>query len=373
MRKAVVLIIVVILAVASLGVGYLVRVETSQASTETVTSTVTYFATSSVGTVPGALPIPVGTVQTGDIPINGYLDPITVDPNSSRVYVPEASSLLVVDADSHSVVANVTLPASSNDGVTVDDATHTVYASVEGQISEIDASTNAIIGKLPFDLGYLAYDPATNTIFGNTVGGNQNENLVEADPETGSVVSILPLGFDVSGMVLDTATDTLYVSGCTTVLACGSAVAIVDAKTATLVTTVDLNSQFFPAIAVNPSTNVLYVSGEGQLLALNGSDGKMIFDSYTQTCGPFLGMAIIPSSDQVLLIPQNYDYLLAYDGTSGNLVGMFSFPNPPQSVAYDAGTGESYVGLQGQLLAFRDPGTVGDVNSTLIGSGQQCP
>lgn len=363
----------VILLVACLGVGYLVGVDTSQAPTETVTSTVTYFATSSVGTVPGALPVPVGTVQTGDIPVNGYLDPISIDQNTSRVYVPEASSLLVVDANSHSVVANVSLPASSNDGVTVDEATHTVYASVEDEIAEIDASTNQVVGKLPLDLGYLAYDPATNTLFGTTVGGGQNENLVQVDPKTGSVISIVSLGFDVSGMALDASTNMLYVSGCTTILACGSAVAFVDARTATLVTTVYLNSGYFPAIAIDPSTNLLYVSGEGQLLALNGSDGKMVFDSYPQTCGPFLGMAIIPSSHQVLLIPQNYDYLLAYDGTSGNLVGMFSFPSPPQSVAYDAGTGESYVIVSGQLLAFPDRGAVGDVNSTLIGSGQQCP
>ena len=371
MRRAVVGLVLALLVGASLGIGYLAAVEARGAPTETVTPTITSFVTSTIASTPSRQPIPVGSVETGDIPISGYLDPVAVDPDAGRVYIADASSLLVVDASTHSMTADIALPASSNDGIAIDYATDTVYASVQGEVAVVNGSTDKVVGEIPLNLGYLAYDSETGVLYGSTVE-SQNGSLVAADAKTGAVVANLSLGFQPSSVSLDPSTGLVYAVGCTTVLGCGSALSIVDGTSETLVTTVHLNSQYFPASALDTATGIIYVSGEGQLVALNATTGAVVFDSNPQTCGPFLGMALVPSSDQVLLVPQNYDYLLVYDGGTGNLVNMYSLTGPPQSVAYNPASEEAYVAVSGQLLAFHDSGVTGYVNSTLIGSGEQC-
>ena len=67
-----------------------------------------------------------------------------------------------------------------------------------------------------------------------------------------------------------------------------------------------------------------------------------------------------------------YDYLLAYSGTSGALVNMYSFPSPPSAVAYNPETDELYVILLGQFLSFHDFPITGNVNGSLVDSTQAC-
>ena len=98
----------------------------------------------------------------------------------------------------------------------------------------------------------------------------------------------------------------------------------------------------------------------------------MIFKSNPQTCGPFLNMAVIPPRNQVLMVPQNYNFLLVYDGTKGTLVNMYSFPGPVERVAYNQNTDEIYVLTAGNLLVLRDFPNTGNVNSTLVGAGLDC-
>ena len=83
-------------------------------------------------------------------------------------------------------------------------------------------------------------------------------------------------------------------------------------------------------------------------------------------------MAIIPSSDQVLMIPQGYNFLLVYNGTTGALVNMYSLPGPANGVAYSPNTDELYVATNADLLSFHDVLATGNVNATLIGAGQAC-
>jgi DNA-binding beta-propeller fold protein YncE len=150
----------------------------------------------------------------------------------------------------------------------------------------------------------------------------------------------------------------------------------VNGTSGTLVTTVSLPSAYYSTMTLNPETDVLYVSGERMLAALNGTNGQETFEAgYAdpQTCGPFLYMAADPSSNQVLMVPQNYDnYLLVYDGTSGALVDMYSFTGSLGPVAFDADTGEIYAATSAGLFAFRSSTVSGGVNSTLIGSYLNC-
>ena len=108
-------------------------------------------------------------------------------------------------------------------------------------------------------------------------------------------------------------------------------------------------------------------------VALNGSNGEIIFNTNSLECGPFDSMAVIPPLNQVAAISLDYNYLLVYDGVSGTLVNMYFFQSTPQFVAFNPNTDELYVTTSGQLLSFHNSASTGNVNSALVGSGQNCP
>jgi len=83
---------------------------------------------------------------------------------------------------------------------------------------------------------------------------------------------------------------------------------------------------------------------------------------------------LVQSPNQVLAVSLDYNYVLAYDGLTGALVNMYSFPSSPEFVTYNPSTSEVYVTTSsGQLLAFPNVEAPGHVNSTLVGYGIDCP
>jgi len=382
MKTRTVAMVITILVVAGLGVGYLAAANNG-ANTQTKTPTTSTTASrQSVSITTRSLlngqPIPVSSVETANMTIGDYRS-IAFSPNSSRIYVAGGSSLLVIDASSHSVIANITLPGTALGGIAMDDNANIVYVSVSGEVAEINGSTNAVVGKLPLDFSSLAYNPSTHIIYGFSAA--HEGLLIGADVRTGSIVaniSVGPPGWSGAFAMLNPRTNMVYTVGCeASGLVCLSPLSIVNRTSETLVTTIhSWNSGDYPTMAVDSATNVVYVSGLQSLLALNGTNGDTIFDVNPLACAPFPVMAVVPSSNQVLMVPQFSDYLLVYNGTSGSLVNMYSFPSPisPLSLAFDPVTDELYVTTDsGQLVAFRDVAATGNVNNTLVGSGQDCP
>ncbi len=389
LRGVVTAIILVVLMAASLGAGYLAGSGSQRTETLTLTSAITSRQTvvvtttvenTATSTQTAGSPIPVASVETADISIGGSPRTIAVNPNANRIYVADWSSkdLTVIDALSHMVIATVTLPASSNNGIAIDYNTNVVYVLVQGGVAEVNGSTNKVVGELSLDFGAgaLAYDSAKRIIYGSGPGqmanGSTSGGLLGVDVRTGSVVANISLGYWANGLAIDPYTHTIYPVGCAGSFVCGSEVSIVNGTSGTLLTTVHLGSAYYPRVTMDPKTNVVYASGEAQLVALNGTNGKIIYDSNPQTCGPFDSMAVIPSSNQVLAVSLNYDYLQVYEGATGALVNMYSFPSTPQYVAFNPDTNELYVTLSGQLLTFHNVASTGNVNSTLVGSGQNC-
>ncbi len=186
-------------------------------------------------------------------------------------------------------------------------------------------------------------------------------------------MSNVSLGFRAFNLAVNPMTNMVYADGCDQIgIDCDAVVSIVNETSRSLVATVHLNSAYSTTMTSNPATNIVYASGARELVALNGTNGGTIFHVDPDTCGPFLGMTVVPSANQVAMVPQNYDYLLVYDGTSGALLTMYSLPSSPQLVAYNPSTNEFYVATSGHLLAFPDLNFEGDANPSLIGSNDTC-
>ena len=388
MRNVAIASLLIVAIVIGAGSGYLV----GHANERTITSVSTFVTTSTsvmtsvstemqtttrtvstATTIIAGTPIPIASVESGNVSIGGSPYTIAVDPNDGRIYVAGGSDVLtVVDAESHVVVARVTLPSASNSGISIDYKTGTVYVLVQGGIAVINGTSNKVIEEMPINFGYrsIAFDSSTDTIYGSaeTMG---NGSLVGVNSHTGKVTANITIGYWASDVLVNPQLNLIYGVGCNQEgLVCDSTIAIVNGTSAKLMNETRLGSAYYATATIDEETGIVYVSGESQLVALNPY-GTVIYNYYPDTCGPFIGMADDPALNQVIMAPQNYNYLLVYNGF-GNLLNMYSLPDSPQFVAFNPVTNETYVIVSESLLTFKGVVSVGHVNDILIGAGQFC-
>lgn len=384
MRNEAIAALLVVAIIAGAGVGYLIgnaneRTITSVSTFATTsTTTVTFTAVNTAATIIWGTPIPITSIETGNITIGGSPYAIAVNPNASRIYVAGGSNILtVVDAASHTVIARVTLPGASSSGIAIDYKTGTVYVLIEGGIAVVNGTTNTVVKELPANFGYrsIAFDSSTDILYGSpeTVSfSNPVGYLVGVDARTGAITANVSIGYWASDIVVNSQLNLIYAVGCNQQgLVCDSTISVVNGTSAKLMNETRLGSAYYATAAIDEKTGMVYVSGEAQLVALN-SFGTVIYNYYPDTCGPFIGMADDPALNQVIMAPQNYNYILVYNGWFGNLTNMYSLPDAPQYVAFNPATNETYVVVSESLLAFHGATSTGNVNDTLIGADQSC-
>ena len=361
-------------------VSTLVSTSTSTVTSVSIEVQTTTATVNGATTVIGGTPIPITSVETGNISIGGspYAYTIAVNPNASRIYVASGTNVLtVVNSVSHDVVARVTLPAASEGGISIDYKTGTVYVLVQNGIAEINGTTNQVVGELPinFSFGSIAFDSATDTIYGSTGlynGSTNTGSLIGVDPHTGTVTANVSIGYWATEVLVNPQLNLIYGVGCNQQgLFCDSTISVVNATNARLMNETTLGSAYYATATIDEKTGFIYVSGESQLAALNPY-GTLIFNYYPDTCGPFISMTDDPAQNQVIMAPQNYNFLLVYNGWFGNLLSMYSLPDSPQYVAFNPVTNETYVIVSGSLLTFKGITNPGHVNDTEIGAGQIC-
>jgi len=388
MRSGVIASLLVVAVLAGAGAGYLVgyaneRTVTSASTLITTsTSTITFVSTveqtttatvNSATTIIGGTPIPITSVETGNVSIGGSPYTVAVNPNDSRIYVAGDSNILtVVDAVSHAVVARVTLPSASNSGIALDYKSGMVYVLVQNGIAEINGTTNKIVGQIPINFGYrsIAFDSSTDTIYGSpeTLG---NSSLIGVDSHTGKVTANVSIGYWANDVLVNPRLNLIYAIGCAQSFVCDSMISVVNGTSVKLMNETAIGSAYYATATIDQKTGLVYVSGEAQLVILNPY-GTVVHNYYPDTCGPSIGMADDPVQNQVIVAPQNYNYVLVYNGWFGNLLNMYSLPDSPQYVAFNPTTNETYAVVSNSLLTFKGVASVGHVNDTLIGAGQFC-
>lgn len=331
--------------------------------------------TTTIGPSTSASPLPVSMVETANITIGGSPRTIAINPDTNRIYVADyfSNNLTVVDAITNSIVTRITLPANNNNAIAVDYNTDTIYVLVEGGVAVINGTTNKVVGELHvgFGAGSMAFDPTTQTIYGSSGAGNGT--LVGINALTGKTVMNASLGYWANSLVVNPKTHVVLGAGCYGDFVCNSVVPAVDGVSGQILNQVTVGNYAYPRVAMNLATDVAYVSGSAQLVALNGTTGKILYEVNSLACGTFDSMTADTKTDQLLAVSLDYNYILAYDGTSGALVNMYSFPGSPEFVAFNSNTNVGYATVGSQLLAFSNTASPGHLDSTLTGSGQGCP
>lgn len=238
------------------------------------------------------------------IPVGGegFWDYITVDPEARRVYVSHGTHVVVLDADTQTVVGDIpdtqgvhgiaiasdagrgfvsngrannvtmfdlktlktlgTIPAGTNpDAIIFDAATKRVFAmnGRSGDITAINAADGKVAGTIPVGgkLEFAAAD-GKGTVYVNV---EDKSELVHIDAEKLTVLHRWPLApcSEPSGLAVDTKTRRLFV-GCDNKM-----MAVVNADTGKIVTTVP-TGEGTDANGFDPGTGFAFSSnGEGTL------------------------------------------------------------------------------------------------------------
>ncbi len=371
------LLLVVILVGA--GVGFLAGT-TSAGATFTLTSattttttiaktTVETFTVASSTTVtltanPAANPLTFSSTLVTKVPLGGT--DIAVDDAAKEIFVVSAGSPIVtiVNSTSEVISATILLPENSTGSVAIGDGVayfplsgpnHYVYA-----FDEVAGGGRLISAKI----AEVAY--ANGAIYGTGA-----DSVAAINVTTDAVMWNASIGYGAYQIQVNPSRGVVYALGCAQFgLACGSEISFLNASSGTMVYQDMPGSAYYATMTVDEATGWVYVSGGAQLVAY-GPMGGTIYKSNPLTCGPFIGMAADSASNQVVLAPQNYNYLLFYDGTSLSLLNMYAIPSSPQLVgqnmAFSLDSGYLYVLLPGEGLAvLRGSEPAGHMNSSLI-------
>ncbi len=405
MRKEATAAVIAILVVASLGVGYLA----GGSQTKFATSTTTVVSSATVdrtvtSTLTVGVPINASDIESGYATIRGQPEYFAVNPNDNVVYVasPFSDNLTTFELLPFSGPYITTLPYSSN-GIAIDPSTNIVYVGVanitaaglaevntsvassggagNGEPGKTGSITNEVVRVLPAQLyGPLAMDSSTHVIYGIALG----PRLEGVDVLTGAVVVSVSLGYPITSIAVDPETGMVFAAGCT-YTPCDSIASAVNGTSGEVVATLRLHSSSAPTVVVNPSAGLAYVSGD-QLVALNATNGNVVFEVNPLECGIFSNMVVIPSLNEVAAVSLAWPYVLVYDGSTGALVNMYSLPAEGQFVAFDPSTnqlmvtlygaslqtpsaGGQYGAFVGALIAFPVASSPGSVDSALVNGG----
>lgn len=382
MRKEVVVGLVLMAIIVSSGIGYLTGSSKQGVVTTTTTNTSTFFTNSgttmttfstvtvvSTTTVKSTLsssanPLPFSSTVVSTLPLGGT--DMALDASTKEIFVvsPGSPTVTVVSTSTDTVTGMVHLPENSTGSVATGNGV--VYFPLSGNNHNIYAF-DEINGS-----GHLIPANVVEVIYANgTIYGTGTSNVVGINATTGSTIWNASIGYGAYQLQVNPSRGVVYALGCAgSGLVCDSEISFLDASSGMIVFQDRPGSAYYATMAVDGVTGWVYVSGGGELVAY-GPLGGMIYKSNPLTCGPFIGMADDTSSNQVILAPQNYSYLLFYDGTSLSLVNMYSIPGSPQFVGqnmvYSQDNGYLYALIQGAGLAVLHASEpVGHVNSTLI-------
>ena len=123
-----------------------------------------------------------------------YFDYITVDSGARRVYLSHGTEIKVIDADSGSLIGNIT-GLKQDHGVALAHEFGRGFISdgAQGKVIMFDLKTLKVTGeaKAADDADCVVYDPASKRVF--VMEGDPN-SLTAIDAKSGSVVGTVQLG-----------------------------------------------------------------------------------------------------------------------------------------------------------------------------------
>ena len=181
---------------------------------------------------------------------------VAVNQDTGHVYVADWHDGTVTVLDGSGNVLDTIILPSRPIGLAVNAVTNNIYVGDGNDITVIDGTTNSVVGTLAVAANAVAVNPSTNTIY-----AAESSNIAVVDGTTGSVTAMIPVPSP-AALAVDTQTNFIYVanSGNHDFNQHGSVTVIDGATNATTTTLTDSNMPYPFRIAVNSTTNKIYVA-----------------------------------------------------------------------------------------------------------------
>ncbi|HEY4739152.1 MAG TPA: YncE family protein, partial [Candidatus Acidoferrales bacterium] len=271
---------------------------------------------------------------------------IAVNPATNMIYVANQTSgtITAINAANNNQVTTIT-PAGTSQPVAlaVNPVTNTIYVANSGtnNVTVINAANSNHVSVIydPSALGpaAVAVNPATGQVY---VANSGSDTVSVFDGVTGSFVASIAVGAYPQAIAVNPATNTVYVAN-----ADSSSVTVINGAT-NLVTTNVTVSNSPVAVAVNPITNLIYVAGAGNatgsVTVINGATNATTTTTAASLLSP---NAIAVNSTTNKIYVANYDgYVTAIDGVTNTPVAVTDAnAQGPFAVAVNPVTNDAYV------------------------------
>jgi DNA-binding beta-propeller fold protein YncE len=210
-----------------------------------------------------------------------YFDYITVDSAARRVYLSHGTEIKVLDADSGTLIANITgLKQDHGVAVASEFGRGFITDGAEGKVVMFDLQTLKVTGeaKADHDADSVAYDPSSKRVF--VMNGDPHSSTV-IDAKSGSVVGTIDLGGGPEFAVAD-GKGTVYVN-----LEDKSELVAIDSGTLKIKSRWPLAPAGAPtALAMDVAHHRLFSAGRNpQMLVVVDSDSGKVLQSFPISAG----------------------------------------------------------------------------------------
>jgi YVTN family beta-propeller protein len=249
-------------------------------------------------------------------------------------------------------------------GVAVNPNTNHIYVANYGSdsVSVIDGTSNTVVATVAvgIDPWAVAVNPNTNLVY---VANEGSDNVSVIDGANNTVVATVALGTDPRarprGVAVNPSTNRIYVANWN-----GYTVSVIDGASNTIVTNVWLGTDL-NGVAVNPNADLIYATRTGNydVAVIDGTSSAVVHTVMIVTARPW-GVAVNPSTNRVY-VTTLANKVSVIDGASNEIVATVTVGNTSKEVAVNANTNRIYV-TTSTTLANRDVDVIDGASNTVI-------
>jgi YVTN family beta-propeller protein len=283
----------------------------------------------------------LANVSVGKLPVA-----VTVNPNTKLLYVVDASSgtVSVIDGSTYKAVQDNIPTGHFSQAVTIDPLDRMIFVanSGSGTVSVINGIEERVIdnvslGEKPVG---VAVNPFTKRVYVTQESNISKGNVSVIDylfspPDTFVIrnVTSIPLRSDLNAIAVNPSTNMVYVTSYNDTLYA------INGSTNNIVSRV-LVGPSPNYVAVSPKTNAVYVTNaDGTLSVINGSTNKVLVSNLKIGRDPE-AIAVNPKSNMIYITHPSSGTISVINGTTNNIIDGISFNVNPQ------GSGEIVCGTK---------------------------
>jgi len=287
-----------------------------------------------------------------------------VDPVTNRAYfTTENGTVTVVDGATNTVTATVSASRGFSFGVAVDPLTNRIYVGTDAGLAVIDGATNAVITTVPGFLGgSVAVNPVTDTVYVTGSDSQGNQNIYVINGATDAVRATIPLDRIPGSLTVDSASNTLYLSYAPP-YPWDSTLTVFSGATNMPIATIAVGPHPVGGVTVDPTRNLVYAVATAN--NVDGTGGRItVIDGATQAI--VRGMYSVSAPGAIAVNPTT-NLLYVTPGTDAVTVlsGVHPLNQPVRAMAATpTGNGYWLVAADGGLFAFGDAAFYGSMGGT---------